>query len=568
MTFQERYYQTEANEAVKSALLSGKNPIINLATGTGKSVCQMAIAEWVINTFPGTRVMCLTHESTLIKQNHSKMPLKYNAGIYSAGIGKRDIHNRVIFAGIQSIYKKANLFAPVGIVIIDEVQLLSPEEDTMYQTFISGLREHNPDMLCYGLSATPFRTKHGMITDCTFFDEVVYSYSIADGINDGYLAHLTSKRGAVEVDRSQIKMTGNEFNKKHMAKAFDKTDITAQAVAEIKAYGATRNSWMIFCTDIDHCNHVSDYMQDVSHAVITSKHPKEHNEWAIEAHKSGQIKCLINVNKATVGYDNPMVDLIVLLRSMGSPGLFCQILGRGTRPVYASGFDLNTREGRFAAMAAGSKPNGCLVLDYGQNIVTHGPVDKIVIEKKYNPEKNIVEDAISCQPTKMCPACRCDNHVHATQCPECGYEYPIEIKHETVASDAAILSADIEPEWFDVEDVMYAIHKKAGKPDSLKVTYLCGISIKNEWVCLSHDGYARTKAVKWWKDRAGTDAPLNAHEALERQREVKKPIRISVKPDGKYERIVGYEDAELAEVVAPVQEAQEAAKEEEFEIPW
>lgn len=544
MTFQLRDYQQDALNALFNYLdTSTGNPLIVLPTGAGKSIVVAKIFEELLK-YSGTRGLCLTHVKELIVQNHSKMPLSVGAGIYSAGAKRRDVWNRIIFAGIQSVYKKANLFSPVNLVVIDEAHLLGPKQDTMYGKFLDELRAHNPNLRVIGLTATPYRSS-GTLTSCTLFDDIAYELPMSYLIDEGYLATLKSKRGIVEADTSKMGLVAGEYNLSKMASEFDKDAITRAAVHEIVTLGANRNKWLVFCSSVEHCHHVKSYMDSygVATAIITGDMDKTERELILKQYHHGVYKCLLNYGVLTTGFDEPEIDLLAMLRSTKSTNLYVQILGRGMRPVYASGFDLSTREGRFAAMAAGSKPNGCLVLDYGQNIVTHGPVDKIKIEKKYNPNKNIVEDTISCQPTKMCPNCMCDNHASATQCTECGYEYPIEVKHETVASEAAILSADIEPEWHDIEDVMYSVHKKAGKPDSLKVTYVCGIGVKSEWVCLAHEGYARKKAVKWWNDRASGDAPLTAQEAIARKEDIKRPIRISVKPEGKYERIVGYEDS-------------------------
>src|SRR5690606_6516527 len=93
--------------------------------------------------------------------------------------------------------------------------------------------------------------------------------------------------------------------------------------------------------------------------------------------KAGRIRALTNVNVLTTGFDTPGIDLIAFLRPTQSTGLYVQMAGRGTRPIYGEGFDLTTAEGRLAAIEAGPKRNA-LVLDFGGNVVRHGPIDAIV----------------------------------------------------------------------------------------------------------------------------------------------------------------------------------------------
>lgn len=543
MAFKLREYQKDAIDACFDYLNNNEgNPILCLPTGAGKSIIVSHILQELLK-YSGTRGLCVTHVSELITQNHSKMPPQLGAGIYSAGVGKRNVHNRVIFCGIQSVYKKANLFSPVNLIVIDECHLLSPNAETMYGRFINELKELNPNLRIIGLSATPYRTGDGLLTESTIFNDIAYDLPMGYLIEEGYLSSLRGKKGAVQADMSKAGTVAGEWNKKHMASAFDQDPITRAAITEILEYGKTRKKCLIFCASVQHCYHVKEYLDKAGEtcAVITGDLDKEERARILLEYSHGYYKYLLNYAVLTTGFDEPEIDLIALLRGTKSTGLYVQMLGRGMRPVYADGYDLSTKEGRLLSIASGAKPNGCLVLDYGQNIMTHGPVDKIVIEKKYDKEEGEVRDTISVQPTKMCPNCGFDNHVQATICPDCGYDYPVEVKHASVASEAAILSVDVEPTWFNVDSVSYSRHKKVGSPDSLKVEYFVGMGVKTEWVSLENIKAAKF-AELWWSNRGTGNRPLTVGEALDRQGDIKRPSRISTMPEGKFERITGYED--------------------------
>ncbi len=568
MAFKLRDYQQDAINSCFDYLDNNDgNPILVLPTGAGKSIVVSEIFQNLLR-YEGTRGLCLTHVSELIVQNHSKMPLQIGAGIYSAGVGKRNVHNRIIFCGIQSVYKKANLFTPVNLIVVDECHLISPNAETMYGKFIGDLKKLNPNLRVIGLTATPYRTSDGILTDSTLFDEIAYNLPMGYLIDEGYLAPLKSKRGISQADMTGVKTTAGDFNLKQMAGAFDQDHITKSAVNEIVNYGRTRKKGLIFCSSVQHCFHVAEYIRALGETceIITGELKKEDRDDILLRHRHGAVKYLLNFGVLTTGYDDPEIDILALLRGTQSTGLYVQMLGRGMRPLYADGYDLSTKEGRFAAMAAGGKPEGCLVLDYGQNVETHGAVDKIVIEKKFNKEKGELEDVVSVQPTKWCPECGCDNHIQATTCPECGYDYPVRANHASEASEAAILSADIEPEWHEVTDILYDRHKKAGSPDSLKVSYITGFGVKREWVSLENPR-AVTFARKWWKSRGIGDMPLSVTEALQRTHDIKRPVRIATKPDGKYERICDYEDDDTMQ--APQVEGYQPIDDlEDFEIPW
>ena len=107
------------------------------------------------------------------------------------------------------------------------------------------------------------------------------------------------------------------------------------------------------------------------------------------------LKFLANVNVLTTGFDAPNTDCVVMLRPTNSPGLLIQCAGRGTR--------LSPETGK----------SSCLFLDYGGNILRHGPLDMIKVKE---PGSGKGGDA----PAKKCPQCLALIHAGYTACPECG----------------------------------------------------------------------------------------------------------------------------------------------------
>ena len=514
-----RYYQQDAADACLSYLTAnpGKSPILVLPTAAGKSHIIAELCRLTLQ-YKATKILVITHVKELIIQNHAKMPLSLNAGIYSAGVGRRNTHNRVIFAGIQSIYKKPELFAPIDLILIDECHLLGPDQDTMYQAFLSGL----PEARIVGLTATPFRTKGGMLTagEDGLFDDIAYDISVAELIDKGFLSPLISKSGVEQPDLAQVKLTAGDYNKKAMASAFDQDPITRAAIAEINTYGAERKSWLIFSSSVQHAFHIQDYIPGSE--VITGETDKDERDQIIRAFKAGHVKCIINYGVLTTGFDAPAVDLIVLLRGTKSTGLYVQMLGRGMRVSPETG-----------------KEN-CLVLDYGGNIERHGPVDAITIIPKRQRNGDITM-TISIQPTKICPECRSDNHAIARMCGVCGYEYPIEVSHDKEASEAAIMAKDVPAIEHTVDDVVYAAHvaKKSGFT-LLKVTYICSMGVFIDWVSIENEA-ARKFYHRWWFDRTGgTPPPDTVEAALKRTDEITIPETITTRKENGFDRIIAY----------------------------
>ncbi len=205
------------------------------------------------------------------------------------------------------------------------------------------------------------------------------------------------------------------------------------------------------------------------------------------------LKYLVNVNVPTTGFDAPNIDCVVLLRPMASPGLYVQMLGRGFR-LHETKTD-------------------CLVLDYGGNILRHGPVDAVQVKDKNGKGGG---DA----PAKECPECQSIVHAAMSFCPDCGYEFPVR-EHETLentASNEGVLSGEIVDTEYDVEEISYSVHTKRGAgeddPKTLRIEYRVGLSdYHSEWVCPEHSGWARKKFEKWWQERSNDPLPDSAELA-------------------------------------------------------
>ncbi len=527
-----RPYQTQAIDSVLSYWSSGGgNPLVDMATGLGKSITIGDLTQRLMGAYPQMRVLMLVHVRELVAQNAKALLSLWPAapvGIYSAGLGRRDTSQRIIFASIQSVYRRAKELGAFDLVLIDEAHLVPSAGEGMYRHLLDGLREMRPDLRVAGFTATPFRMDSGRLDDGQgrLFDEIVFSYGIGKGIDDGWLSPLVSKRGAMEIDVSSVAKRGGEFVSGALEAAADDDAITRAAVSEIIEYGQSRRSWLAFCAGVKHAHHVRDEFQrqGVSCEVISGEtHPGDRARF-IDDFRAGRLRCLTNCNVLTTGFDAPGLDMIALLRPTLSPGLLVQMLGRGTR------------------LADGKAD--CLVLDYTGTIRRLGPVDTLTVDRR--PGKKGAPDAakISDIRAKECPSCKSLAALNAQTCAFCGHEWTLDkARHDAEADDVAILSRDLKsqpPEEIAVVTWMARRHVKAGSPDSLRVTYSAGLMSYPEWVLFEHGGPGRYRAEKWWAAHGGlTPVPSCVEEALARWAELTPPRFIGVRKNGKWFNIVG-----------------------------
>ena len=517
-----RPYQQVAIASIYGYFQTNKgNPLVVIPTAGGKSLVMAAFIEGVLKAWPDQRILIVTHVRELIAQNHAEMIGLWPdapAGIYSAGLGKRDAQARILFAGIQSIHRRASEIGHTDLVLIDEAHLIPGNSSTMYRRFLDALQVINPALKVIGLTATPFRTDSGMLHEgkSALFTDIAFEVPVRDLIDQGYLSPLVSKQPATRLDVSKVGTRAGDFIARDLAAAVDQDAITRAAVNEIIEYGRDRKSWLAFCSGVDHARHVAEefHRRGIRCRTIFGDTPKEERDAIIAAFKQGEIRALASMGVLTTGFNAPGVDLIALLRPTKSAGLYVQMVGRGTR------------------LAQGKE--NCLVLDFAGNVRRHGPIDLV---RPKRPGEGGGGEA----PTKDCPMCESIIALSSTECPDCGYEFPArEVKIAPTAAALPVLSPKAS-QWLPVHGVSYSRHNKLGGRPSLKVTYSSGLTSYSEWVCIEHQGYARQKASDWWRKRAlGLPVPLSVDEAILQAGELARPSAISVRPSGRYFEITGY----------------------------
>lgn len=527
------------------------SPIIVIPTAGGKSLIIAEFMRQANEYFNGTRFVVMAHVSELLTQNAEELMNQWNEAhisFFSDSLGQKSLDGDIIFAGIQSIYKKAYDFRRVpDIILVDECHLIPPDNDTMYRKFIDEMLTINPDIKIVGFTATPFRAGYGYLHKGknALFTHIAYEIPITDLIARGHLCPIVTPSGGVKtkMDVKDVKTTKGDYVQKQLSKAVDDAAITSACVDELVAYGEDRKSWLVFTVDIEHCTHVRDEIRKrgISCEMVHSKTPQMERNAIVDRYKRGEVRCLVNVAVFTTGFNNPAIDLMAFMRPTRSPVLYIQMAGRGMRIFPGK--------------------SNCLLLDFGGVVEELGPIDQVRV-----PEKG---DGTGEAPMKYCPGevppdgniCNVMVHAAVMKCPHCGYDFPENgLNLDTTASSAAVLSSQMKPKILEVKKVAYYRHKKEGKPDTMRVDYLCGFDTFKEWVCFEHARFPREKACAWWRQRSTTPPPNTITDALARAiKELRVPTRIHVKKVGKYHEIVG---AEFGDRPVEVEEVEDIIPEE------
>jgi DNA repair protein RadD len=505
------------------------NPCLVLPTGSGKSHIVAALCKDAIQNWPETRVLMLTHVKELIEQNAQKMRQQWRGaplGIYSASIGRKDLGEPITFAGIQSVRNKAHDLGHVDLVIIDECHLVNHKDEGGYRTLLGNLKAINPALRVVGLTATPYRLGHGLITDKpALFDALIEPVSIEELIFKNHLSTLRSKLTKTKLDVSGVKKRGGEFIEAELQAAVDTKDKNEKVVHEIITLAGNRKAWLIFCTGVRHAHHIAAILQQSGIAAdcVTGETPKKQREKILSDFKAGTLRAITNANVLTTGFDYPDIDLIAMLRPTMSPSLYVQMAGRGMRIK--------------------SHTDHCMVLDFAGVVMSHGPITSVQTPKKAG-------DGNGEAPVKVCENCQELVHISALTCPSCGHPFPEPVKKNLKLHNDDIMG--IEGKDLEVSSWNWRVHtSKASGKMMLACTYYGDLSDRpiTEYLPVLHDGYAGQKSMQQLFTIArSSDADLSQYSQLQDERGLQyisvqmsnstPPSSIEYQMDGKFFRVM------------------------------
>tara|TARA_R110000751_G_scaffold201530_3_gene306257 strand:- start:1722 stop:2498 length:777 start_codon:yes stop_codon:yes gene_type:complete len=237
----------------------------------------------------------------------------------------------------------------------------------------------------------------------------------------------------------------------------------------------------------------------------------------VSSFKRGDIKCIVNVDILTTGFDAPDIDLIAMLRPTQSPILHVQALGRGMR--ISPGKD------------------HCLVLDFAGNVARLGPINDVTVRTIAKREGN------GKPRMKECPNCQGYLHTAAKQCEYCEYEFPVIEKIQLNAFEGDIVAKNgsnnkpdkpvLQKQWYNIKSLQYYPHSKPKKPNMVKAVYFIGGQSVTEYICLDHTGYAAHKARNWVRfryDGPADSIPRTSIELLQaaNNKQLKDPKKILI----------------------------------------
>lgn len=541
------YQQRLVDETIDYLKSKGHSPLVVAPTGSGKTHVIAHLVKRFRELVPDARVLLLSHRKELLEQNLRTLQAVSPSdswGVCCAGLSRSDTSDDLLIASVQSVYRKASEVAPRHLVLIDEAHLLGPHEDSMYGQLLKILREALPRLRLVGLTATPFRLLGGSLLNTGVFDGISSEARVRDLIDQGFLAPLVSRGSRnVRLDTRSLKKRGGDFLESEMERLYDQQSVTEGAIDEMLSEGADRHHWLVFCCSVAHAEHVTERLnaRGVPAACVHSGTLPLLRAQHLEDFRSGRLRCLVNMEVLTTGFDAPNVDLVACLRPTASLGLWIQVVGRGLR------------------IAPGKRD--CKILDFAGNCERLGAIDNVTYHRKrtYDADNMRIVETLEpkAAPITVCPSCVGIFEGRLVVCPVCREEIRTNLKHSKVASEASVLT-DTTPRELAVLEVRYLEHHKRGAPEgtppTFRVSYVTQrmpLEQVSEYLGFeSPKRFAHMIAARWWQEHGGQEpVPRTVAEALGRTGELATVSKVTVRKeanDGRYyDRVISWRRFEL-----------------------
>ena len=321
---QMRPYQQAAREAIHAEWNDGRRrTLLVLPTGTGKTIVFAAVTEDQVRS--GSRVLVLAHRGELLEQAADK--IKRSTGLASA-VEKAeqtclDSWCRVVVGSVQSLQRPARLEQfPAdyfGTIIIDEAHHAITDG---YQRVL----EHFPEANVLGVTATPDRGDMRNLGEV--FDSLAYEYKLTQAIREGYLCPILAQTIPLQLDISQVTLSGGDFAVGGLGTALD--PYLEQIASEMQTACAGRKT-VVFLPLIKTSQKFRDILNSKGFRAAEVNGQSEDRAEILSDFSNGKYNVLCNSMLLTEGWDCPSVDCIVVLRPTKVRSLYSQRVGRGTR---------------------------------------------------------------------------------------------------------------------------------------------------------------------------------------------------------------------------------------------
>ena len=383
-----------------TALDKHQNTLGVAPTGAGKTIMLSGVTgQWLENE--DAKACVLAHRDELTTQNAAKFSRvnpSISTSIYDAK--EKSWNGQTTFAMVQTLGRESNLktMPKLDLLVIDEAHHAAAPT---YRRIIDSVRDRNPDVAIFGVTATPNRGDNKALRPV--FSNVSDQITLAELIQSGHL--VPPRTYVVDVgtqgELSQVKRTADDFDMAAVDAIMNKAPITEAVIRYWKDKAHDRPT-VVFCSTVQHAKNVAEAfsVSGISAEVIHGELSSEARKAALSRFESGESQVVVNVAVLTEGWDFPPTSCVVLLRPSSYKSTLIQMIGRGLRTV-----DPNEHPGVVKS--------DCVVLDFGTSTMLHGSLEQDVNLDGHEGQGEA--------PQKECPECGAMVPAAAKECSLCGH---------------------------------------------------------------------------------------------------------------------------------------------------
>ena len=553
--FSLRHYQITALEVLHANIQEQDILLLQAATGSGKTVMIVRMIQRYHCDHPGRKFLIVMHKRELIRQfirafnDFTDIP-PAEIGVVCSGIKKiAELDRTITIASVQTLKNKMDEYEGADLVVVDETHKIGPDGSSQYRVLLTQLRDKRPDHKTIGVTATAYRLGHGMIFgdkckpgNVNFFPELTHRITYESLVREDFLMKLTgyvTSNKFITEDLEKVRVDG-DYNLGQLGEVMSIRRHIQSAVDGYEKYGQDHTHVCVFACTIIHAEVLRDAFNERGHSavVIHSKLSPIDREANLRAWQSGDVKVAVSINILVEGFDFPALSCLVFCRPTKSPTLFVQAIGRILRKS--------------------PDKDEALLIDLTDNTLSFG----IDLD---HPHFNIPhgEDGEVEPLTKVCPGvlpqgeiCAAVVHISMIYCPDCGYlfeRYDKYLDEEKLKAMKKVVFNEPEiPVKHRVRDIDYGAHlSRKTNRWLMKATYHCGTTFLPvtffDWICFPdyYEGYAVSRARKWWKERTEEPFPDTVEEAIFVSLFLEAPNGIEVVQEDKFNKVVGYDFGEV-----------------------
>ncbi|THA31765.1 DEAD/DEAH box helicase [Streptomyces sp. A1277] len=330
-TFRPRPYQTAAIDALTAGWAGPNNRLaVVLPTGAGKTVVFANLIAQMRHQLGRKRALVIAHREELIEQAAAKIRAvcpDLRVGIVKA---ERNHHRvmDVIVASVQTlaVKRRREQIQGIGLVIVDECHHAAAATYRKVLDHFGAWR----GVPVAGFTATMTRGDGGL---GEVWQDVVFTLDILEMIGDGYLCDVRGRRVTVAgLDLDAVKTRNGDLADGQLGQALDDSGAAATIAAAYTEHAADRPG-VVFTPTVATAQSMAAAFTaaGISAAPIWGDMPRDQRAQELARYKSGAVQVLTNCMVLTEGFDAPWTSCVVVARPTKSPGLYCQMVGRGLR---------------------------------------------------------------------------------------------------------------------------------------------------------------------------------------------------------------------------------------------